>query len=104
MPEVIAETARLRLREWGEEDSEAFHAVMNTPAVMRYFGGVQTLEQWRDTYERLAGYQRDHGYAFWIVERREGGKMLGFCGLKDSERVPVSEKSAWTWPRATARR
>ncbi len=82
MARVIAETARLRLREWGEGDCDAFYAIMNTPAVMRYLGGVQTAEQWRETYQRLAGYQRDHGYTFWIVERRDDGEMLGFCGLK----------------------
>lgn len=82
MAEAVAETARLRLREWGEEDCEAFHAVMNTKPVMRYLGGVQSAEQWRETYQRLAGYQRDHGYTFWIVERREDRELLGFCGLK----------------------
>ena len=81
-PRTIAETARLRLREWREADAEAFYAVMNTPAVMRYLGGLQTPEQWRETYERIAGYQRDLGYTFWIVERLGDRELLGFCGLK----------------------
>ena len=80
--QVVFETDRLRLRIWREVDCEAFYAVMNTPAVMRYLGGLQTPEQWRDTYARIAGYQRELGYTFWLVERRDGGELLGFCGLK----------------------
>lgn len=82
MGKTIAETVRLCLREWDEADRDAFYAVMNTVAVMRYLGGPQSPEQWRDTYERLVGYQHELGHTFWIVERREDGKLLGFCGLK----------------------
>lgn len=82
MPEVIAETDRLRLREWGEGDEERFYAVMNSPAVMRWLGGVQTPEQWHDVVERLLGYQREFGFTFWIVEERATGEILGWCGLK----------------------
>ncbi len=82
MAETIAETARLRLREWGEGDCEAFHAVMNTPAVMRYLGGVQSAADWRATYDRIVGYQRDLGHTFWIVERLQDRELLGFCGIK----------------------
>jgi hypothetical protein len=38
---VVAQTARLCLREWGEGDGDRFYAIMNTPAVMRHLGGVQ---------------------------------------------------------------
>ena len=82
MAETIAETARLRLREWEAADCDAFYAVMNTPAVMRYLGGLQSPEQWRDTFDRILGYQRELGHTFWIAERLDDGELLGFCGLK----------------------
>lgn len=82
MTAVVAQTARLRLREWGEQDGERFYAVMNTPAVMRYLGGVQGRSTWDAAFERLRGYQRDYGHTFWLVERLEDGELLGFCGLK----------------------
>ena len=82
MAEAIAETARLKLREWGEGDADRFYAVMNREPVMRWLGGVQTPEQWREAYERIAAFARDFGHTFWIVEHRTGGEMLGFCGLK----------------------
>ena len=82
MAEIVAETARLRLRDWDDADEQAFYAVMNTPSVMRHLGGVQTPEQWRAAFERIRGFTRDFGHTFWIVEDRQSGEIQGFCGLK----------------------
>ena len=82
MAEVVAETARLRLREWRDDDRDAFYAIMNTPVVMRYLGGVQTPEQWGNAHQRMLGFQRDHGHTFWIIEDKATGEIQGFCGIK----------------------
>lgn len=82
MTQLIAETDRLVLREWGEGDSDRFYEAMNTPAVMRHLGGVQDRDVWDAAKARLDGYQRDYGHTFWIVERKADGELLGFCGLK----------------------
>ncbi|MGZ2410860.1 RimJ/RimL family protein N-acetyltransferase [Sphingomonas sp. F9_3S_D5_B_2] len=82
MAEIVAETARLRLREWDAEDEQRFYAVMNRPEVMEHLGGVQLPEEWRAAYQRVIGYQRDFGHTFWIVEDRTTGDILGFCGIK----------------------
>jgi len=82
MTEVVAETARLRLRTWGEGDGDRFYAALNNPAVMRWLGGVQDRATWGAALARLDGYQRDFGHSFWLVERRVDGGLLGFCGLK----------------------
>ena len=36
----MIETKRLILRPWHEADKPAFHAIINTPAMMAHFGGV----------------------------------------------------------------
>jgi RimJ/RimL family protein N-acetyltransferase len=82
MAEVIVEAGRLRLRTWDDEDELRFFDVMNTPAVMRWLGGVQTPEDWSAGYRRLRSYERDFGFTFWIIERRSDDAILGFCGLK----------------------
>ena len=82
MAEVVAETRRLRLREWDEEDEVRFYAVMNRPEVMEHLGGVQTPEEWSAAYQRVVGFQRDYGHTFWIIEERGSGEILGFCGIK----------------------
>ena len=82
MAEVVAETARLRLRDWTDQDEVAFYRVMNTPEVMRHLGGVQTPEEWSDAFTRISGFTSDYGHTFWIVEDKKTAKILGFCGLK----------------------
>ena len=82
MAEIVARTERLILRTWEDHDSDRFYEVMNTPAVMRYLGGVQDRATWEAAKERLDGYQRDFGHTFWIVECIADGELLGFCGLK----------------------
>lgn len=82
MAEKVAETARLILRDWEDADEARFYAVMNTPAVMRHLGGVQTPEEWHNAFARIRGFTRDVGHTFWIVEDKASGELLGFCGLK----------------------
>ena len=82
MGEVAAETDRLRLRDWTDADRFDFYDAMNTPAVMKHLGGVQSPEEWTAGYERILGYARDFGHTLWIVEDKASGELLGFCGLK----------------------
>ena len=82
MPEVVAQTERLRLRTWGAGDRLEFTRRLNTPAVMRWLGGVADQAKTDAAYDRIDGFQRDFGHTFWIVERRSDTELLGFCGLK----------------------
>jgi RimJ/RimL family protein N-acetyltransferase len=82
MSEVVAETARLIMRDWDDADEERFYAVMNHEEVMRHLGGVQLSEEWRAAYQRVRGFSQDFGHTFWIVEDRAIGDILGFCGIK----------------------
>ncbi len=79
---VAATTDRLILREWRDEDWDAFYDAMNTPAVMEHLGGVQDRATWLAAADRIKGFSRDFGHTFWIVEDRASGELLGFCGLK----------------------
>jgi RimJ/RimL family protein N-acetyltransferase len=82
----MIETERLILRDWREEDLEPFVRHTNTPAVMRWLGGVQDPEhlkaRWR---ERPMAWQKTLGFTFWLVERKADGAILGFCGLKRAD-------------------
>jgi RimJ/RimL family protein N-acetyltransferase len=93
MADVIAETERLRLRTWDFADRAEFNARLNTPAVMRWLGGVADEATSTAAFERIDAYQRDYGFTFWIVERRSDGALLGFCGLKRAN-APGGEKFA----------
>jgi RimJ/RimL family protein N-acetyltransferase len=82
LTKIVAETERLILREWGEGDGDRFYAIMNTPAVMRHLGGVQDRAKWEAALLRFENCRREYGHTFWLVERKEDGELLGFCGLK----------------------
>ena len=83
MAEIVAETERLRLREWTEADIDPFILHTNTENVMRWLGGVKTRDflDWV-VHDRFMRWQAEHGFTFWVVERKEDGAFLGFCGLK----------------------
>lgn len=81
------ETERLILRSWQKSDLPAFIRHTNTPAVMRWLGGVQVESFHEATYQRIMQCEAEFGHCFWLVERRPGdhvlaGEVLGFCGLK----------------------
>ena len=82
MTDIVAETDRLILRNWREGDRAMFFRHLNSPAVMRWLGGVQDEATYTAAFDRLESYQREFGHTFWIVERRADGDLLGFCGLK----------------------
>ncbi len=80
--EVIAETDRLILRNWRDEDRADYIAACNTDAVTRFLGGPATIEQIDAALERISRSQREHGFSFWALERRDDAAFLGYCGLK----------------------
>jgi len=88
----MIETERLLLRNWTEANIEPFIRHTNTEAVMRWLGGVQSEEAaLHAVRERLMRWQRERGFTFWALERREDRALLGFCGIKiaDSEGSPI---------------
>lgn len=80
---LAAETERLRLRNWREDDIDPFIRHTNTESVMRFLGGVKTRDFLEGVVrERFMRWQAERGFTFWVVERKEDGALLGFCGLK----------------------
>lgn len=91
MARKIIETERLCLREWDAADEGRFYDIMNRPEVMQHLGGVQSREEWHAAFLRVTAFQRDCGHTFWIVEDRDGGEILGFCGIKLSNAPGADE-------------
>lgn len=79
---MTIETERLRLRGWTEADIAPFTRHTNTPAVMRWLGGIQSEAEMREMADTFAAWDRAQGFTFWLVERKADGELLGFCGLK----------------------
>ena len=93
------ETERLVLRDWTEADVEPFLR-LNTPAVMRWLGGVRSREDMEQAVtSRFIPWQRSRGFTFWVVERKQDGELLGFCGIKiaDDAGSPVEGEYEIGW-------
>ena len=78
----MIETERLLLREWRDEDRDAFLAMCTSPTVMEHLGGRSSPEQIDAGIARIRACQAANGFCFWAVERKADGAFLGFCGLK----------------------
>ena len=72
-------SARVVLRDWRDEDLEAFAALNADPEVMRHFPSVLTRAQSDEVAARLRGFLREHGWGVWAVEHE--GRFIGIVGL-----------------------
>jgi RimJ/RimL family protein N-acetyltransferase len=78
----MIETERLLLRNWREADIADFVEHTNTPAVMRWLGGVRPQCRLESIIrDKLMIWQEELGFTFWVIERKEDSALLGFCGL-----------------------
>lgn len=95
----MIETGRLILRDWGEGDIEPFLRHTNTPAVMRWLGGVRSDAEQSESIGRIMRWQSERGFTFWAVERKADGELLGFCGLKlaDTPGSPIEGMHEIGW-------
>ncbi|MBW4023384.1 MAG: GNAT family N-acetyltransferase [Proteobacteria bacterium] len=73
-------TPRLRLRPWRPEDRAPFAAINAEPAVQRYLRPTSRTAS-DALLDRIDQHVTLHGWGFWAVEEREGGTLIGLCGL-----------------------
>jgi RimJ/RimL family protein N-acetyltransferase len=79
-PDAVC-TARLRLRPPGDEDLEAIAAMHADPEVMVHFERPLDRRATRSFMEGAAGHRAEHGFGFWVVERRSVPGAIGLAGL-----------------------
>ncbi len=77
----MIETERLTLRVPEARDYTALYAMWADPLVMADLGPVKDKAASDAVIAKHDGF-RHEGLGFWVVERRQDGAMLGFCGLK----------------------
>jgi RimJ/RimL family protein N-acetyltransferase len=84
----ILETERLLIREFVEDDAEAFFSFNSDPEVMRYTGEPPStsVEHVRRQIRDYPDY-RVHGYGRWAVVYKPHRQVVGFNGLKYLEEL-----------------
>jgi len=84
----VIETDRLVLRPWREADKPAFEAIINTPAMMKEFGGVWPAGEHDALIDMQIADQAKTGLCMWAVDDRANGYLIGICGIRWSTRYP----------------
>ena len=77
----ILTTARLRLRQWREEDLAPFAALNADPQVMEFFPKVLTRAESDVVAGRIRDHFARHGFGLWAVEAPGAADFVGFVGL-----------------------
>jgi RimJ/RimL family protein N-acetyltransferase len=78
------QTARLRLRQWHEDDLAPFAALNADPEVMRHFPAPLTPEESDALAHRERERIAERGWGLWAVEVLEQARFLGFAGLAEA--------------------
>lgn len=89
---IVAETGRLVLRRELPGDVEVWLEHMNTPEVMEHLGGVQTLEEVRAGFAKMAAAADAGEPTFYCVALKPDGPLVGKCGLARIETPAAPEE------------
>ncbi|MBL7925182.1 MAG: GNAT family N-acetyltransferase [Bacteroidia bacterium] len=89
----ILETSRCRMREMQPGDGPVFYELNLDPEVIRYTGDqpFESVEAATDFLKNYDAY-RKYGMGRWVVEQKDDGRILGWCGLKylaDEQEVDI---------------
>ncbi len=84
MTEIIElKTGRLRLRQWKQEDYPAFAKLNADPEVMKYYPEMLNEKDSNDMAQRFEALLAYRGWGFWVVEKLDEKKFMGFVGLHE---------------------
>ena len=89
MVEFRLETGRLVLRGWRDDDFDALHALCTDPQVMATIGPLHDEGKTRGLLSRLIERTARDGHTFWAMERKEDGRVIGFCGVSRGPVPPI---------------
>jgi RimJ/RimL family protein N-acetyltransferase len=71
---------RLRLRPWRADERDAFAALNAEPEMARYLSPFSRAKS-DAMLERIVAHFAQHGWGYWALEDRQGGALIGTCGM-----------------------
>ena len=89
------ETERLRLRAPRESDATAYQQFYSDAEASKFYGGPKPANEAWNKLARDLGHWYLRGYGPWTVERKDGGGIVGSCGLIWPDGWPRSELTWW---------
>lgn len=77
----MIETDRLVLRPAVDADRDAIADLNARPEVGAWLGGVRTRAESDAFVDRVMAHQTEHGFGFWVVDRKADGRLIGMTGV-----------------------
>jgi RimJ/RimL family protein N-acetyltransferase len=71
---------RLRLRPWRADERATFAALNAEPEMARYLSPYSRARS-DAMLERIVAHFAQHGWGYWALEERQGGELIGLCGM-----------------------
>ena len=79
---IIAETPRLFLRHFCENNLEDLAPILADPEVMKFsLKGVKNKEETKVFIQKIISDYKTKGYSLYAVIHREKEQLIGYCGL-----------------------
>jgi RimJ/RimL family protein N-acetyltransferase len=75
------ETDRLRLRQFRDDDLDAYATLCADPVVMEWLHGTMTREESATQLAAFRDHWSEHGFGLWCVTAPPDDTCLGFIGL-----------------------
>ena len=96
MPSI--ETPRLRLRDWRDEDVEAWAQVNADPRVMEFFTEPWPRQRSIETAALMARDLRERGYGWFVLERKDRPGFAGIVAIDEVRyEVPFEPRREVGW-------
>lgn len=89
---VVAETARVLIREFESIDTPALSKILGDPCVMEFSSkGALTEADTAGFIEWCRRSYQERGYGLWALIEKKSGVLIGFCGLSHATVDGVDE-------------
>jgi len=80
MPALV--TPRMRLREWRDQDLDAYATMSGDPRVREFYPDLLTREQCAASMRHIQEHFARNGFGMWAAELTDGAPCIGFIGLQ----------------------
>ena len=64
---------------------------------MATLGPLRSREETAALIARVEGIRAAHGYTFWAMERKDDGRVIGFCGVSRGPLPPIEGELEIGW-------
>jgi RimJ/RimL family protein N-acetyltransferase len=78
----IAETQRLKLREFSQNDLDDLAAMVADEEQMRFYPRPKTRDEASAWISRNLVLYRECGFGFWFIDSLPTSDFLGYCGIR----------------------